>query len=45
MQTNSLSIPNLTLKDQTLNMITEILLSLDDQGDNNELTRHTDKAA
>lgn len=45
MQTKSLPIPNLTLKESTLNMITDILLSLDDQGDNNELTRHTDKAA
>lgn len=45
MQTKSLPIPNFTLKESTLNMITDILLSLDNQGDNNELTRHTDKAA
>lgn len=45
MQSKSLPSSTLTLKDQTLNMIIEILLSLDEQGDNNELTRHTDKAA
>ena len=45
MQTKSLPSSNLTLKDQTLSMITDILLSLDDKGDKDELTRHTGKAA
>ena len=45
MQTNSLSIHNLNLTDNTLKLITDILLSLDDQGDKDELTRHTEKAA
>lgn len=33
MQTNSLSIHNLNLTDNTLKLITEILLSLEDQGE------------
>ena len=45
MQFKSLPSSNLTFKESTLNMITDILLSLDDKGDNDELTRDTEKAA
>lgn len=45
MQSKSLPSSTLTLNDQTLKMITDILLLLDDQGDNDELTRHTEKSA
>lgn len=45
MQIKSLPSSNLTFKESTLSMITDILLSLDNQGDKDELTRHTGKAA
>lgn len=45
MQFKSLPSSNLTFKESTLNMITDILLSLDDKGDKDELTGHSDQAA